>query len=180
MVQKQRVSSRARAQAALDSLLAEYPQLDGAQIRKFETVARLLARRFEGAELLRQLRRLLAGYEPHTELLDPARLDTEWMSPALRRRYHAEIERLLEMPAGLRQDYLDGHESWKGPLGLFYDSAEARQAFALLELEPPSSPDQIRQAYRRKARSLHPDLGGASEAFIHLQRAYRTALESSM
>ena len=58
------------------------------------------------------------------------------------------------------------------------DAPESRQAFALLGLEPPSTPDQIRQAYRRQARSLHPDFGGASEPFILLQRAYRLALES--
>lgn len=179
MVQKQRVNGRQKAQAALDTLLEENPQIDATRIREFESVARLLARRYEGPELLRQLRRVMDQHAPDLDLLDSDTLDTAWMSPQTRRRYHAEIQRLLEMPASTREDYLYTQESWKRPLGLFYDNAENRQAFAMLGLEPPSTPDQIRQAYRQKARSLHPDLGGATEAFIHLQRAYRTALDNS-
>ncbi len=180
MVQKQRVNRRQKAQAALDNLLAEHPELDASRIREFEAIAGLLARRYEGPELLRQLRRMFSQYAPDMDLLNSEVLDTAWMSAQTRRRYHAEIQRLLEMPAHTREDYLFAQESWKRPLGLFYDNPENRQAFAILGLEPPSTPDQIRQAYRQKARSMHPDLGGASEAFIHLQRAYRKALDSSI
>lgn len=180
MVQKQRSTRAQRAQAALDALLQEYPQLNREHIRQFETLARLLARRFEGLELLRQLRKLVSQHAPELELLDSEYFDIAWMSASARKRFQAEMQRLLEMPGIEREDYLQGHESWKGPLGLFFDSPENRQAFALLGLEPPSTPDQIRQAYRQKARSLHPDLGGAAEAFIHLQRAYRTALDCSL
>ncbi|MEZ0373647.1 MAG: J domain-containing protein [Candidatus Sericytochromatia bacterium] len=167
-----------RSQAVLDALLAERPQLDPAWVQRLESLARLLGRRCEPAELRLRLHRLLDS--PELELLANTELDTGWMSARVRKRYQAEVLRLLEMPVGAREDYLQAHESWKGPLGLFYDTPESRQAFSLLGLEPPSTPDQIRQAYRRQARSLHPDLGGGSEAFIHLQRAYRLALESCL
>ncbi|PKL76514.1 MAG: hypothetical protein CVV27_09875 [Candidatus Melainabacteria bacterium HGW-Melainabacteria-1] len=180
MVQKQRISRRARAQAALDTLLAESPQLDPVALRQFEALALLLARRYEGAELARQLGRLVEAHAVEGMIPGTEFGDTAWMSLAQRRRYQAEIQRLLNMPPAAREDYLSSQESWKGPLGLFYDTPETRQAFQMLGIEPPGSPDQIRQAYRIKARSMHPDLGGANEAFIRLQRAYRTALESCL
>lgn len=171
MVQKQGLSRR--TQAALDALLAENPHLDPMTVDRLETLARLLPRRCDTAEIMLRLRHLIES--PEREWVES---DTSWMPARVRKRYQAEIARLLDLAPQAREDYLLAHESWKGPIGLFYDTPESRQAFALLGLEPPSTPDQIRQAYRRQARSLHPDSGGASEAFIHLQRAYRTALES--
>lgn len=176
MVQKQGLNRRARA--ALDALLADYPQLDTAAVHQLENLARMLSRRCEPAELQSRLRRLL--HSPELVLLNDDGADTAWMSARVRKRYQAELLRLAELPSQAREDYLLAHESWKGPIGLFYDTPETRQAFAMLGLEPPSTPDQIRQAYRRQARSLHPDFGGASEPFILLQRAYRLALESCL
>lgn len=164
-----------RARAAIEVLQGEHPGLEPAAVRLLEQLARRLSRSCEGLELLARLRHALES--PEFALLGES-ADTSWMSPRVRKRYHAELLRLIELPVSDREDYLAAHESWKGPIGLFYDTAETRQAFAVLGLEPPGTPDQIRQAYRREARRLHPDFGGASEPFILLQRAYRTALES--
>jgi hypothetical protein len=37
----------------------------------------------------------------------------------------------------------------------------------------------VRNAYRRKARKLHPDVGGDAEAFKQLYAAYRTLLKAA-
>ena len=56
-------------------------------------------------------------------------------------------------------------------------SADARsQALALLGLEPGASAAAIKRAYRRLAKSHHPDLGGDAEAFRRLDAAYRSLL----
>lgn len=46
-----------------------------------------------------------------------------------------------------------------------------------LGLLPPYSLDDVRQAYKTKARTLHPDAGGDSSDFVRLRRAYDQALE---
>ena len=47
------------------------------------------------------------------------------------------------------------------------------QALQLLGLEPGSSQQAIKRAYRRLAKAHHPDLGGDVEAFHRLDAAYR-------
>lgn len=46
-----------------------------------------------------------------------------------------------------------------------------RDPFATLGLPPTASPEQIKAAYRAKARRLHPDAGGTDAAFAELARA---------
>ena len=49
----------------------------------------------------------------------------------------------------------------------------ARNYYAILGIDPDASPDQIRSAYRRKAKELHPDhYEGSSEPFRDVQEAY--------
>lgn len=50
------------------------------------------------------------------------------------------------------------------------------QALALLGLEPGASAAAIKRAYRRLAKTHHPDLGGDVEAFRRLDAAYRSLL----
>lgn len=45
--------------------------------------------------------------------------------------------------------------------------------YVLLELSPEASPDDIKRAYRRKAREHHPDAGGDEETFKALTHAYQ-------
>ncbi|MDP9310459.1 MAG: J domain-containing protein [Chloroflexota bacterium] len=51
--------------------------------------------------------------------------------------------------------------------------------FAVLDLAPPCTVADVKRAYKRKARELHPDNGGDNEAFIALQHAYEQALQAS-
>jgi hypothetical protein len=49
-------------------------------------------------------------------------------------------------------------------------------ALLLLGLAPPYTDQDVKQAYKRLARTAHPDAGGSHEQFIKLQTAYDTAL----
>ena len=53
------------------------------------------------------------------------------------------------------------------------------QAFALLEIDPGSSPDEIRKAWRVKSTIHHPDAGGSNEAMVSLNLALEIALDWS-
>ncbi len=48
---------------------------------------------------------------------------------------------------------------------------------SLLGIAPGATKRDIRIAYRRKARKLHPDAGGDPEAFKQLHAAYRALLK---
>jgi hypothetical protein len=46
-----------------------------------------------------------------------------------------------------------------------------------LGLLPPYTVEDVRRAYHAKARTAHPDAGGSTEAFIHLEQAFERAME---
>ena len=46
----------------------------------------------------------------------------------------------------------------------------------VLGLAPPFSPERIRDAYRNKSKTMHPDVGGSPAEFIRLRAAYEEAL----
>ena len=52
----------------------------------------------------------------------------------------------------------------------------APRCLQALGLRQGSTAQQVRQAYRHKARALHPDAGGDAAAFIALRSAYEEAL----
>src|SRR5579884_3925506 len=47
-----------------------------------------------------------------------------------------------------------------------------RAEYALLDIEPGATKREVKNAYRRKARKLHPDVGGDAEAFKQMYAAY--------
>jgi Ca-activated chloride channel family protein len=52
---------------------------------------------------------------------------------------------------------------------------ESQDYYAILGLDREATPDEIRRAYHRKARKLHPDVNqetGATEIFLQIQKAY--------
>jgi hypothetical protein len=58
-------------------------------------------------------------------------------------------------------------------------SAVSRPAWCdALGVEWPCTSDEIRAAWRRVARTTHPDAGGSPEQFIEARRAYEQALAS--
>jgi hypothetical protein len=50
-------------------------------------------------------------------------------------------------------------------------------AFSRLGLTPTADADEVRTAYRRRVKNVHPDQGGDSESFRRLREAYTTAKE---
>ena len=50
---------------------------------------------------------------------------------------------------------------------------------AVLGLEANATKREVRNAYRRKARKLHPDAGGDEAAFKQLHEAYRRVLAAA-
>ncbi|SDL09935.1 DnaJ domain-containing protein [Natronorubrum texcoconense] len=46
-----------------------------------------------------------------------------------------------------------------------------------LGVSPDATPDEIRQAYRREAKTAHPDKGGSEAAFRRVKRAYEALAE---
>ena len=52
-------------------------------------------------------------------------------------------------------------------------------AFAHLGLSTNASEEQVRQAYRQRVKTVHPDQGGDPEAFRQLQEAYASAREQT-
>lgn len=49
--------------------------------------------------------------------------------------------------------------------------------YDVLGVEPSATPSEIRKAYRAKAKTLHPDQGGGTEAFQDLGEAQRLLLD---
>jgi DnaJ-domain-containing protein 1 len=55
---------------------------------------------------------------------------------------------------------------------------EADQAFADLGLQRTATKAEIRKAYRRLAKSAHPDAGGTAGRFNRLRHSYETAMQA--
>jgi hypothetical protein len=53
------------------------------------------------------------------------------------------------------------------------------EAFLLLDVQPGSSIEEIRKAWRQQSVLFHPDTGGSNEAMIALNKALEIALEWS-
>jgi hypothetical protein len=50
-------------------------------------------------------------------------------------------------------------------------------AFEHLDLPPTADAEEVKRAYRRRVKDVHPDHGGDSESFRRLRDAYTTAKE---
>lgn len=55
-------------------------------------------------------------------------------------------------------------------------SQELEKAFALLNLSQRATVQEVKRAFRRKAKEAHPDTGGSEEAFKKVNAAYQMAL----
>lgn len=47
----------------------------------------------------------------------------------------------------------------------------------MLGVEPTATENEIRTAFRTKAKLLHPDAGGSESAFIELQEAFHNSIK---
>lgn len=48
--------------------------------------------------------------------------------------------------------------------------------YAILGIQKNATKDEIKKAYHSKAKELHPDVGGSTQAFQDLQEAYEKLL----
>lgn len=55
-------------------------------------------------------------------------------------------------------------------------STELQQAFSVLQLSTRATVQEVKHAFKRKAKEAHPDVGGSEEAFKKLNNAYELAL----
>ena len=53
-----------------------------------------------------------------------------------------------------------------------------KDLYETLEIERDASPDDVKKAYFKAARTKHPDKGGSAEEFKEIQRAYETLSDS--
>ena len=52
--------------------------------------------------------------------------------------------------------------------------------YALLGIQPDSEPEEVKQAFRKLAQRLHPDVGGNEAEFMALKEAYDTLIDADL
>lgn len=69
------------------------------------------------------------------------------------------------------------HGAGASETGASTDDPRAPQpsVWAILRVSPQASLEELKQAFRARAKELHPDHGGSDADFIRLQRAYAEA-----
>lgn len=93
---------------------------------------------------------------------DPATLGAAWREQEIRRQLD-EAHRLLAHVADLnRRDRL---------------RAAPPACFGILGVAPEATEADIRKAYHRRARKMHPDHGGNASDFDRLRQAYTEAVK---
>ncbi|PSQ41032.1 molecular chaperone DnaJ [Halobacteriales archaeon SW_5_68_122] len=63
------------------------------------------------------------------------------------------------------------------PWGQTVSDLSPAEAYRRLDLENGADESEVRRAYRRKVKEVHPDRGGDEEAFKRVTEAYETLLE---
>jgi len=114
-------------------------------------------------------------YSSRFQAMDMYKDGLEWMKehrPAMYKRFMARdaanaIQDLSpEYQKQQQRLYAELEQEWYAESGC-----------KLLGIEAGATKREVRNAYRRKARKLHPDVGGDAEAFKQLYAAYRAVLK---
>jgi hypothetical protein len=105
------------------------------------------------------------------ELLGPEEARKRRAQQARRR---AKLDAILSKP--LRPDLQASMDKLRAEM-LASAKPFLKEERALLGVEQDATKRDIKNAYRRKARKLHPDVGGDAEAFKQLYAAYRAVLK---
>jgi DnaJ-class molecular chaperone len=70
--------------------------------------------------------------------------------------------------------YLDREDAWS----IVEEFApDAPDAFDRLGLGQDATPEEVKTAYRRHSKEVHPDQGGDKKEFLELHESYEIALE---
>lgn len=80
-------------------------------------------------------------------------------------------------PPNERRDPRGGRTRGTGSNGETPDVGRA-EAYRRLGLQSNASTDEVKRAYRRKVKEVHPDRGGDEEHFKRIREAYETLIES--
>jgi len=83
--------------------------------------------------------------------------------------------RLTEMIAGVK--FRRSNLTWVRLFSTVHMSTS--ESFSTLGLKFGSGTDAIKEAYRKLAKVHHPDLGGSSDRFVRIQKAYENLMDSS-
>lgn len=94
------------------------------------------------------------------------------------KQYHSRVHEYFyaEKPAPESKDW-----NWAGSRSYSYSLPSFNQVFGMdclttLGLSLPCTRDDVRRAYKRLAKTAHPDLGGSHQEFIKLKNAHDSAL----
>lgn len=93
-----------------------------------------------------------------------------------------QLREVVSLPRGRRPGGQSSGFRWRprnvrgevGPTRVYVVDPTA--ALQILGLTWPCTPEEVRRAFRTRAKDAHPDRGGTHEAFIALQQAYDDAL----
>jgi len=58
---------------------------------------------------------------------------------------------------------------------VFYKFVKS-DSYEILQIEPPTTPDDLKKAYRKMSLKTHPDKGGSCDDFIKVKNAYEDIL----
>jgi len=103
---------------------------------------------------------------------------SRWADPEWRRRRRRA--RRGDGPGPFGEDPFGpgGERDRRRPPGASGDGPTPREAYEVLGLDPGSSSEEVRAAYRDKVKEVHPDReGGSEEAFKRVNDAYETLKE---
>ena len=50
------------------------------------------------------------------------------------------------------------------------------ESYDILQIEPPTTPEDLKKAYRKMSLKTHPDKGGTADDFIKVKNAYEDIL----
>lgn len=89
-----------------------------------------------------------------------------------------ERQRLEARLADLRRAHEERREADRKAEELRAKTAGHPLAWETLGLQPGSSQEDIKRAYRAKAKLFHPDVGGDPRAFRLIQRAYEHLMQA--
>eukprot|EP00435_Cladocopium_sp_Y103_P070181 s185_g34.t1 len=78
--------------------------------------------------------------------------------------------------AGVGQSFVNGAHRRVAPRSVLLAT---RDPWAVLELTPGASRDDVKKAFREKIRKAHPDAGGTAKEFKEVREAYQAALNEA-